>query len=450
MNTPISWSKFAPGTYKSICHLDLLRMPLPFRAFSRNFSGGDISVPPELDNICWGKNINIRSDGDFAVGDYNIRTNGTKLLYGELGKPYRPRAKDQNYLDSEDFPLIRKLLRIPDDCEIPDQLYRTQLAILVFKKFKALESLLNINTFHFQWRYGRNKINRLEISIDFLAPLDPDELIAHLDRVISMGEGEPRTRTDQRHKRYSRERPHRKWDILPNHPVLRRAKCHLKAYQKDCVGRLELVVEKLPIADMPSGKHPVGWLYEELIRTTDAMAKYLNDIECRLREVEPRINDLARATLAEGLLLYSPYLKIAKRKDVQVFIEMLISRNAYSPNTHAGIELGRKIITKLADLEFGICILEYNDDKSRRLVLRADWREQLDKLKASKIPKAQRRPLSSPSHSECPSELGKEHSRHISPRYTRRDVFQLKPVIHFFQSILFGLRKPTLGSRDGG
>ena len=385
MDELILTSNFAPRTYPPLM-LDNLQFVLPFTVENPNGTGSSIPLPPSLYHICQGRSIWVGASGNIVIGKFNFNSNGTKLLYGEIGRPYRAQLKNQNYFPEEAIPAVKEFLNLSQTEQIPEDLYRNQLNIL-FKRLDEVSKLLIREGFKVSWKTGLggrlNRVKRLEICQDFLVTSDSRQLIRLMDSAVSeCSEGEPLRSDVVRSKKFSRQSPFHSWDIRMSTSHLKGGQFQIKLYQKDLFIRLELVCLNVPIRNMPDGEVPFAWFQKQILTLADAGANYLRGITKRLLEAGLKIDDLDRAILIEGLKLYSPTLKYSDEA-VRGFVDSIMDRQVYTPTAHRGFRIGRKSLANLSHPDLGICIKIVNaSDKSNSFALRKDWKNQLERKKA--------------------------------------------------------------------
>lgn len=423
-------SDLVPRTYLSVfppVMLDNIQFSLPVVVENEERFTKKYLLPSGLSNVCEGKNFYIGPLGNIVVGKTNLNTNGTKLVYGEIGKNYQIRSKNQNFLVESDIPLVKDFLSLTKDELLPVDLYSYQLKIL-FKHLSKIEQLLIDQSHRLCWKFdqsGRlNRIKRIELCQDFLAPMNAIELIGKLDAVISAVEGEPRRSAQERSKKYSRRVPFHYWDVKPSEVCFKRGDYLIKLYQKDRFVRIELACINVPLQNMQEGDEPFAWLQFQLLEIANAAASYLGSITNSLLLVESKINDFDRAELINGLPLYSSTLKYTD-ESVRIFVESLMDRQAYTPTAHRGLKIGRKSLENISEHEFGICTkISKGNATPITFVLRGDWKVQIEKKRKNRNLPQSNEPVPRP-----------KANLNVS-RISRREFILGVPVLNFFKKRL--------------
>lgn len=382
MNSLILTSQTAPRTYIGFLTCDNLQIALPIQALpplGRNLCA-EFPVPPKF--CSFGKKIRVLPNGQIWVGKYVLNTNGTKIFLTSIGVNYdrrKYRPKDQNYFDAEDLKLIHAHFE-SDGRSVPEGIYLNQLDIFD-EMLNEVANILRTEGYELHWRPVRGRsIARVEVSRDYQAPMDNEELVTLLTTIVSSSSGEPYNTGRMDSQNGSRKRAYAYWSLKMPGPFLSSGRVRLKLYDKESVKRLEVSAECVRFQKVDDSVDPMVELDRQVRAVTEEMADYLREIDRRLLACDERINSLDLSELASALKYYG--LDMTKESSRILLYRLGGAAHAYSPANHRGKNIGRKTFANLCNPKDGLCDLINPDYEwgAKTIVLRqSDWRERVQR-----------------------------------------------------------------------
>ena len=363
-------SNFDPGTYNPYL-LDNLQMTLPFIAEGR--LGYRLLLPEDLQNFCYGREVYVNPHGYLRIGQYNINTNGTKIIYRKLGKPYRAKVKNQNFFEISDYIDLEKQIGSPCFAAIGEDLFKFQIDLFGEFLSKTIKAVEEAGTY-LRWNTTTlSSIRTFEICRDYTAGIESEELIKILNKVISKIEGEPRDSGEFKSARYQRKAPYHYWDVKIKSCFLKNSDAQIKLYQKGDFVRLELRCERIKFQEPVEDD-----CVHELVRQLQCIAleakHFMRIVDKHFRSHDDRISDKDHATLKNVIASYLGDMTCEKNR---IFFECMTAGEVYTPSRHRGKEIKRKMLKKISDPSSGFCEVisasgSLNSAKS--YVLRKDWK----------------------------------------------------------------------------